>query len=155
MRADLHPLEMEIARGKRELNELFREESLAARRGDFVEAGRRHVALLEKELENVRTIARYLEPISAPVARDLSRWQTQTSHRFREVEISGAPAAIQRWVVQDLVPLLRRSEQAAHLVATSVRVQSRKAAVPFVWPVAAAIPRKDAVATGSSPRPTL
>lgn len=136
MKGDLQPLEKEISRTKRELNELFRRESLASRGGDAAGARQTHLALLEKELENVRSIARYVETISPPVARDLSRWQTQTASRFRELREAANPAVVQAWVAGELVPLLRRSELAAHLVATSARVAPKKSPRPFAWPVA-------------------
>ncbi len=136
MRTDLRPLEEEIARTKRELNELFREESLASRRGDAAEARERHVSLLRKELENVRTISRYVETISPPVGRDLARWHAQMEIRFEQLRRSGSDRALQDWVARELVPHLRRSEQVAHLVATTVRASPRKAAAPFGWPVA-------------------
>lgn len=136
MRADLRPFEEEIARTKRELNELFRRESLAARQGNSGEANRTHLALLQKELENVRTIARYLEPISPPVARDLERWHAQMQSRFEQLRSRGNPAEVQQWVARELVPHLRRSEQLAHLLATSIRSGAKKAAAPFGWPVA-------------------
>jgi predicted RNase H-like nuclease (RuvC/YqgF family) len=135
MKMDLRSLENEISQTKRELNQLFREESLASRRGDATEARKQHVALLEKELENIATIASYLEAISPPVARDLTRWRAQTSSRFNDLKRSGNAVALQTWVTQELVPLLRRSEQAAHLVATTVRVGPRKASTPFAWPI--------------------
>ena len=130
-------MEEEIARTKRELGELFRQETLASRRGDAAEAGERHLALLGKELDNIRAIARYVEPISAPVARDLTRWHAQMTIRFEELRRGKDAAALQRWVAQDLVPHLRRSEQLAHLVATNARIRPEKPSTPFVWPVAA------------------
>ena len=135
MNRDLRPFEEEIARAKGELNELYRQMNLASRRGDAAEARRQQLALLEKELDNIRAIARYVEPVSAPVARDLSRWQAQIAERLGQVRDAPDPALLQRWVAQELVPHLRRSEQAAHLVATSVRIQPRKQGTPFVWPV--------------------
>ncbi len=135
MRADLRPMEDQIARTKRELNELFREEALASRQGHAAEARQRHLLLLEKELENIRSIARYVEPISGPVARDLNRWHAQMLERFNALRDHESPEALQAWVVRDLVPHLRRSEQIAHLVATSVRANPRKASTPFGWPV--------------------
>lgn len=151
MRDELHPLEKEISQTKRELNELFRRESLASREGDAAEARRAHLALLEKELDNVRSITRYVDTISPPVARDLSRWQTQTASRFRELRENSSAATLQAWVARDLVPLLRRSELAAHLVATSARVKPKKAAAPFAWPVALERPLKDAAEHASHP----
>jgi hypothetical protein len=108
-----------------------------------------HLALLEKELENIDTIAAYLDTISPPVARDLMRWQVETSSRFKELRQAADAAALQAWVTQDLVPLLRRSEQAAHLVATTVRVDPRKTSAPFAWPVSVHLALKDA-AIGTS-----
>ena len=134
MKMDLRPIEREISRTKLELNELFRLMALASRRGDSSEAHRKHLALLEKELENIRTIARYVESVSPPVARDLGRWQAQMAERFEKVRTSSDPATLQRWVAQDLVPHLRRSEQVAHLVATSMRIEPKKPGPPFVWP---------------------
>ena len=132
----LDPLEAEISRTKRELNELCRQANLASREGRVTEAHRREVALLEKELENIEIIARYIEPISAPVARDLRRWHAQMSNRFRRLKDSGDAASLRGWVAHDLVPHLRRSEQLAHLVATNARRDPKKGGVPFVWPVA-------------------
>ncbi len=137
MQMDLRPFEEDISRTKRELNDLFRQESLASRSGHLAEARERHLALLQKELENIRTIARYVEPISPPVARDLNRWHAQMTSHFLEVRDSPDPAAVQAWVARELVPHLRRSEQVAHLLATSVRTASRTAMPPYAWPVAA------------------
>ncbi len=146
MRQDMHPMEDEISRTKRELNELFREEALAWRRGDSAEARSQHLALLQKELENVRSIARYIEAISPPAARDLNHWHAQMEARFHEIRDSADAATLQGWVAHDLVPHLRRSEQVAHLVATSMRAAPRKPAAPFAWPVAVEAAVKDAEA---------
>ena len=137
MRTDLDPLEKDISRTKRELNDLFREESLAWRQGNPQEGQARHLALLEKELENIRAIATYVEPISPHVARDLRHWHSQMASRFAEVRSTRDPAAMQRWVTQELVPHLRQSEQVAHVLATSVRTESRKGSAPYAWPVRA------------------
>ncbi len=137
MRADLRPIEDQIARTKRELNELFRKESLASREGDHAEARRQHLRLLEKELENIHTIARYVEPISPPVARDLNRWHAQIVERFNALKDRESPEALQTWVARDLVPHLRRSEQIAHLLATSARASLDTTSSPFAWPVGA------------------
>lgn len=136
MRSDMQPMEDEISRTKRELNELFRQETLASRRGDSAEARDRHLALLQKELENVRTIARYVETVSPPAARDLSRGHSQMEARFHEMRDSGDAAALQQWFAREFVPHLRRSELVAHLVATSMRSIPGKPASPFAWPVA-------------------
>ncbi len=148
MKLDLRPAEREISRVKRELNQLFREDSLASREGASEEGYQRHLALLERELDNIRSIARYVEPISAPVSRDLSRWHAQLTSRFNDLRVSGSPASVQRWVVQELVPHLRRSEQAAHLVATSLRVGPKGKPQPFVWPVAAEVALNEAKRRG-------
>ena len=110
--------------------------NLASRRGDAAEARRQQVALLEKELDNIHAIARYVEPVSAAVARDLSRWRAQIAEHLDQVRDSLDPALLQRWVAQELVPHLRQSEQVAHLVATSARIGPKKRGTPFVWPVA-------------------
>ena len=136
MKTHLDPLEAEISRTKRELNDLFRQANLASRAGHAAEAHRQEVALLEKELENIQIIARYLEPICPPVARALRRWHAQMASRFLQLKDARDPTVLQRWVAQELVPHLRRSEQLAHLAATSARIRPRKAATPFVWPVA-------------------
>ncbi len=135
MKTDLHPIEQEISRTKAELNELFRQMSLASRRGDASEARRHQLALLEKGREKIWTIARYVEPVSPPVARDLGRWRSQITERLGVVRSSSDPAVLQRWVAQELVPHLRRSEQVAHLLATTTRRRGRKPAAPFSWPV--------------------
>ncbi len=150
MREQLRPLEKEISETKRELNELFRAESLASREGDAARARQTHLALLEKELDNVRSITTYVDTISPPVARDLSRWHTQTASRFRELRETANPAALQAWVARELVPLLRRSELVAHLVATGTRVVPKKSAAPFAWPVAKSRAMKGA--QGGRPR---
>ncbi len=152
MKDRLRPLEQEIARAKGDLNELFRRESLASRQGDMGEARRTHLALLEKELDNIGAISRYVDTISPPVARDLSRWQTQTASRFRELRDEADASTLQAWVARELVPLLRRSEQAAHLVASSARVNPDKSAAPFAWPIALEHALKDAAERGSHPR---
>lgn len=138
----LDPLERDISRTKRELNDLFRAESLAWRQGNAAEGHARHLALLEKELENIGTIARYVEPISPVVARDLRHWHAQMTIRFHEIRNSRDPGAVQRWVTQDLVPHLRDSEQIAHVLATSVRRSSRGGSAPYAWPVRGDAPAK-------------
>ncbi len=137
MTSDLDPLERDISRTKRELNEIFRSESLAWRAGNAAEGRARHLALLEKELENLRMIATYMEPVSPPVARDLRRWNDQMADRFGEVRNSPDPSVVQRWVTQELVPHLRRGEQLAHILASTVRTGSRRGPTPYVWPVRA------------------
>lgn len=154
MKLNLSPPEEDISRMKRELNRLFREENLASRRGDAVAAREQHLALLEKELENIGMIAGYLKTISPPVARDLTRWLVQTSSRFHELQRAGDAVAVQTWVAQELVPLLRRSELAAHLVATTVRVGTREGSAPFGWSasVRAALGKTGAGDAGARPR---
>ncbi len=53
---------------------------------------------------------------------------------------------LNEWVTQELAPLLNKSEQAAHLVTTSMRATPGAPASPFVWPVAVDPSVKDAKA---------
>lgn len=120
---------------KSDLVRLSRARNLALREGRHEEGRQHHVSALEAELRHVETLARYVQTASPAAGRELATRQALASRHFQHVKGSRDLKDIHRWVTQELAPLLNKSEQAAHLVATSVRTASRNGASPYAWPV--------------------
>ncbi len=120
---------------KSDLVRMARLRNLALRDGRDDEGRRHHLSALEAELENVGMLARYVRTLSPAAGHELETRQSMVSQHFQQLKGGEDVPAINRWVTQELAPLLNKSEQAAHLVATSVRTNPRNATSPFAWPV--------------------
>ncbi len=129
-------LEQEIVRMKAELERLTRSRNLALREGRRDEGERQHVSALEAELLQLETLARYVKTVSPAAGHELATRQAAAALRFRQLRQAGDLEELQRWVADELAPLLNKTEQAAHLVATSVRVTPNQPPAAFTWPVA-------------------
>ena len=129
-------LEREIVRMKAELERLTRSRNVALREGHKDEGERRHVSALEAELRHVEALARYVKTVSPAAGRELATRQALAAQHFQRLRRAGDLHELDRWVSQELAPLLNKSEQAAHLIATSVRVKPKGSPTAFVWPVA-------------------
>lgn len=129
-------LEREIVRMKAELERLTRSRNLALREGRKAEGERQHVSALEAEVRHVETLARYVKTVSPAAGRELATDQAAAAEHFRRLRAAGDLHELERWVAKELAPLLNKSEQAAHLVATSVRVKPSETPTAFTWPVA-------------------
>ncbi|MGQ0797204.1 MAG: hypothetical protein ACT4OI_04970 [Methanobacteriota archaeon] len=126
-------IERDIARVKSEIRRISRERSLAYLRGRSDDAMRKETLLCEAQLRNVAALASYVNSVSPPAARERSWRRAITSARFEFARASHDLPALQRWLKEELVPLLNKAEQAAHLVATSLRVEEGRGAAPFMW----------------------
>ncbi len=145
-------VEQEIVRMKAELIRMTRDRNLALRAGRLDEGQRRHLDVLEAEIKHLDALARYVRTVSPGAARELAARRASVVGDFQRLRTSGNLRELNRWVTQELAPLLNKSEQAAHLVATSVRATPRTPASPFVWPVAVDRPVKDAKAKAARSR---
>ncbi len=120
-------LEQEIVRMKSDLVRMSRTRNLAFREGRREEGQRQHLTALEAELKHVGTLARYVQTVSPAAGRELETRQSIALQHFLSLKSAGNAREINRWVTQELAPLLNKSEQAAHLVAS---MSSRLDGVP-------------------------
>ncbi len=137
-------LEQEIVRMKSELVRMARDRNLALRSGDEDRGRQHHLAALEAEVQHVGTLARYVKTVSPAAGRELATRQTLALQHFEQLKSAKNLIAVNRWVTAELAPLLNKSEQAAHLIATSVRAGPKHVTTPFVWPVGVEIALRDA-----------
>lgn len=121
---------------KAELVRLTRNRNLALREGRQEEGQREHLSALDAEVRNLEALARYVKTVSPAAGRELATRQAAAAQHFQRLRQAGDLQELQRWVAQELAPLLNKSEQAAHLVATSVRVKPAGTPTAFTWPVA-------------------
>ncbi len=129
----LRSTEMVILRVKSDLMSISRNRLLAYRDGRLEEGARDHVRLLEMELKNVAALASYLGTVSPALSRELVGRHAVATERFERVKNAGDPTALQDWLKKEVAPLVNKSEQAAHLVATTVRLEKGKKSKPFGW----------------------
>ncbi len=137
-------LEREIVRMKADLERLTRSRNLALRAGRQDEGQRQHLSALEAEIRHIEALARYVKTVSPAAGRELATRQAAAAQHFRRLRHAGDLHELERWVAEELAPLLNKSEQAAHLVATSVRVKPKEAPIAFTWPVAVHTAARDA-----------
>ncbi len=121
---------------KAELERLTRSRNLALREGRRDEGERQHVSALEAEVQQLEALARYVKTVSPAAGHELATRQAAAAQHFRQLRQAGDLEELQRWVAEELAPLLNKTEQAAHLVATSVRVTPKGPPAGFTWPVA-------------------
>ena len=129
-------MERRIADVKHDIDRISRDRSLAYLGGRPEEAVRYHLSLMDAELRNLDNLISYVATVSPAAARELDSERSETAGRYLDVKARGDPVALQRWVTEDLAPLVNKSEQAAHLVATSLRVRRGRTPKPFGWAAA-------------------
>ena len=129
-------VEREIVRMKSDLERLTRSRNLALREGRRDEGDRQHVSALEAEIKHLETLARYVKTVSPAAGRELATRQAAVAQHFHRLKAAGDLRELNRWVTEELAPLLNKSEQAAHLVATSIRVKPTGSPTAFTWPIA-------------------
>ncbi len=129
-------LEREIVRMKAELERLTRSRNVALREGRQDEGRRQHLSALEAEVRHLETLARYVKTVSPAAGHELATRQAAAAQHFQRLRQAGDLEELQRWVAKELAPLLNKTEQAAHLVATSIRVKPSSTPTAFTWPVA-------------------
>lgn len=126
-------LEQEIVRMKSDLVQMSRSRNLALREGHRDEGQRQHLSALEAELKHVGTLARYVQTASPAAGRELATRQSLASRHFQKLKASGNPREVSSWVTEELAPLLNKSEQAAHLVASLSSREDGLPAKPTAW----------------------
>ncbi len=144
--------EQEIVRAKSELVRMTRERNLALRAGRQEEGQQRHLDVLEAEIKQLDALARYVRTVSPGAARELAARRASVVGDFQRLRAAGNLRELSQWVTQELAPLLNKSEQAAHLVATSMRATPRTPVSPFVWPVGVDRSMKEAKARAARSR---
>lgn len=125
--------ERRIVDAKSDLNRISRDRLLAYREGQVAEGASHQFRLLEAELRNVEALASYVRTVSPGAARELIGRHAAATVRFEQVRARGDVGVLQDWLKNELVPLVNKSEQAAHLVATALRREKGKVGRPFVW----------------------
>ncbi len=126
-------LEQEIVRMKSDLVRLSRTRNLALRDGRRDEGQRQHLNALEVELKHIGTLARYVQTASPAAGRELATWQALALQHFERLKGTGDRHEVNRWVTEELAPLLNKSEQAAHLVASLSKRHDGLPAKPTAW----------------------
>ncbi len=125
--------ERQILRVKAELRRISRDRLVAYRDRRLDEAARQQVRLLEAELQNIQALAAYVKAVSPAAARELASRHAAAAQRFGELKGAGDAVALQAWLRDQLAPLVNKSEQAAHLVATTLRLEKERKSRPFRW----------------------
>lgn len=129
-------LEREIVQMKADIGRLTRSRNLALREGRREEGRRHHLAALDTELNHLDALARYVQTMSPAAGRELATRRALAARHFQRLRNAADTRELHQWVVGELAPLLNKSEQAAHLVATSLRARSKGSPHAFMWPVA-------------------
>ncbi len=117
---------------KSDLSRISKDRLLAYREGR-VDATRQQFLLLEAELRNIEALASYVKTVSAAAGRELIGHHSIAIQQFKELKAVGDVSALQDWLKKDLVPLINKSEQAAHLVAMTFRLVKGNKTKPFAW----------------------
>lgn len=125
--------ERRIVDAKSDLSRISRDRLLAYRQGRSDEATSQQFRLLEAELRNIEALASYVRAVSPAAGRELIGHHSAAAARFRQLRAAGDVSALQEWLKRELVPLVNKSEQAAHLVATALRRGKGKETKPFAW----------------------
>jgi hypothetical protein len=126
--------ESRIVDVKSDLSRISKDRLLAYREGR-IDATRQQFRLVEAELRNIEALASYVKVVSAAAGRELIGHQAAATERFKELRAVGDVSALQVWLKTELVPLINKSEQAGHLVATTFRLVEGKNTKPFAWKV--------------------
>ncbi len=125
--------ESRIVDAKSDLSRISKDRLVAYREGRIEEATRQQFRLLEAELRNIEALASYVKVVSAAAGRELIGHHSAATERFEELRAAGDVSALQDWLKSELVPLINKSEQAGHLVATTFRLVMGKKTKPFAW----------------------
>ncbi len=133
-RESLDSLEKEIVRMKSDLSRMSRSRNLALRDGNREEGHRHHLSALEAELKHVETLARFVQTASPAAGRELATRQATALRHFQQVKATKDVREVNQWVTSELAPLLNKSEQAAHLVASLSRREDGLPTKPRAWP---------------------
>lgn len=124
--------ESRIVDVKSDLSRISKDRLLAYRERR-VDATRQQFRLLEAELRNIEALASYVKTVSAAAGRELIGHHSVAIQQFKELKAVGDVSALQDWLKKDLVPLINKSELAAHLVATTIRFVKGNKTKPFAW----------------------
>ncbi len=126
-------LEQEIVRMKSELVRMSRTRNLALRDGRRDEGERHHLSALEAELKHVDTLARYVQTASPAAGRELATRRSLALRHFERIKGTRNIREVNRWVTEELAPLVNKSEQAAHLVASMSSRLDGMPSKPSAW----------------------
>jgi len=129
----LRAAESRIVAVKSDLSRISRDRIVAYREGELNEANVQQFRLLEAELRNIEALAFYVRTVSPAAGRELSGHHAAATARFERLRVVGDVSVLQDWLKKDLVPLVNKSEQAAHLVATALRRGKGRGKKPFAW----------------------
>jgi hypothetical protein len=125
--------ESRIVDVKSEVSRISKDRLLAYREGRIDEATRQQFQLVEAELRNIEALAAYVSAVSTPAGRELMGHHAAATERFKELRALADVSALQDWLESELAPFINKSEQAGHLVATTVRFVKGKRTKPFAW----------------------
>jgi len=129
----LREAESRIVDVKSDLSRISRIRIVAYREGQLNEGAVQQFRLLEAELRNIEALVSYVRTVSPAAGRELKGHHADATARFARLRAAGDTSALQDWLKKDLAPLVNKSEQAAHLVATALRLAGGKEAKPFAW----------------------
>lgn len=104
--------------------------SIAHDKRGFVEARKKAAEVL---LENCDVIAQYVGNFSPSVARSLAAQCMMVKEDYQEIRESNSADRVHSWCKRHLIPLVKSSEQAAHLVATLAEKKKSEAAGFHRW----------------------
>jgi predicted RNase H-like nuclease (RuvC/YqgF family) len=128
--AELDRMEEKILGVKAELSSISRERRLAALAGKTNDLMEARMRALQKTLENCGLLVEYVRKFSDPISREIEIKHEMLRKEFEHMREVHSPDAFHEWVRGNVVPVLKQSEQAAHLAATIIR-KSRGEKIAF------------------------
>ncbi len=126
----IEELEQDVLRSKSEIGIAFHEYCLGYRTDAPVRVATR-LRLAEAALKNCEAIASYVRIASSPMADLLTTQMASAAASLEEIKNPGDMTGLEPWYKERLAPLLAKSESAAYLVGTMIRLEKGESS--FRW----------------------
>ncbi len=133
--SELTQLEERIQAVKNELSSISNERWHAALKRDDHQVLETRNKAAEKMLENCGVLAQYVSQFCPAVGRDISGQEKVVRGELEKVKRRGDHDSLHAWYKVSLIPLVKRSEVAAHVAATSRRKTQGVANECHRWPL--------------------
>jgi len=118
---ELNRIEEEILNVKADLSSISRERRAAVIAGKTNDVFEARVRALQKTLENCGMLVEYVQKFSAPASREIEMKHERLLKEFENIRKVNSPDALHEWVRFNVVPVVKQSEQSAHLAATTMK----------------------------------
>src|SRR2546422_11175310 len=120
-RGELDRIEEQILDVKHKLSSISRDRRTAALTGRADRVMEARVRLTQKTLENCGLLVEYVRKFSEPIARDMEIKHRRMLREFEHIREVKRPNALHGRRRNNVVPIVRQSEQAASLAATRLK----------------------------------